>query len=364
MEFPAAFIDEQIRKSETIKHKYADLQKKEPYYANKPKDTKERVHNDEKENFRRMGWNNWTDVEILLERYKACILSKEAHTKLSSKWKEIPYLRDFPLEQAWRLCVDERYQKNDGPKFTIDDELSFIAGTKRLLNAVLDGVCINKLKFDGHSPIKLTAEYYQQLHDIAVEGTYRKVREGAEKQKFELGYADQRGTGFLFPSASGCVTGEGYEELQEKIACQKGGPKVDARYGVAGHPIGNSCDWVTLDSEYHTKAMMREERLEIADAIINKYYEEITSAKEQNDEDAKLTAIVRCCQDLDQAHLFVDGNIRTIAFGVMPKMLLENGFPPCILPDPNILDGSSVEEIKDAIRKGLKTFQSRCKQTP
>jgi hypothetical protein len=215
----AAFIDEQIRKSETIKHKYADLQKKEPYYANKPKDTKEQVHNDEKENFRGMGWNNWTDVEIQLERYKACILSKEAHRKFSSKWKEIPYLRDFPLEQAWRLCVDERYQKDDGPKFTVDDELSFIAGTKRLLNAVLDGVCINKLKFDEHSPRKLTAEYYQQLHDIAVEGTYREVREGAKKQQFELGYADQCGTGFPFVPASGCVTGEGYEELQEKIAC-------------------------------------------------------------------------------------------------------------------------------------------------
>jgi hypothetical protein len=131
---------------------------------------------------------------------------------------------------------------------------------------------------------------------------------------------------------------------------------------VAGHPVGNSYDWVILDSEYHTKDMTREERQEIAEAILNKCYEEITSAKEQNDEDAKLTAIVRCCQDLDQAHLFVDGNIRTIAFGVLPKLLLENDLRPCILPDPNILDGSSVEEIKQAICQGQETFQSRCEQ--
>jgi hypothetical protein len=63
---------------------------------------------------------------------------------------------------------------------------------------------------------------------------------------------------------------------------------------------------------------------------------------------------------LDQAHLLPDGNIRTIAFGVLPKLLLENGFEPTILHDPNILDGYSVAEIKVAILQGQKDFRSLC----
>ena len=44
--------------------------------------------------------------------------------------------------------------------------------------------------------------------------------------------------------------------------------------------------------------------------------------------DKRLELIIRTCQDLDQMHLFTDGNIRTIAFLVMNKMLIENGFNP------------------------------------
>jgi hypothetical protein len=360
-----AFVDKQIEKSKTIKQKYADLPKKAPYFANKRQGIKEVVDEQEKKDLTRILWDKWTDVEIQLERYKACIISKAVQRELSSKWKEIPYLCDFPPEQAWRLCVDGRYQKDNGPQFTVDDEPSFIAGAKRLLNAMLDGLRIDGLKFDGHSPRELTAEYYQQLHDIAIEGTYKKVEENARKQEFELGYAHNTGTTFHLVWDSN-YSDAGNEERWEKIACRKGGPNVDARYGEAGHPVGNCHSEKELMpmSKHTTKSMTREERLKIAETIINQYHKEITSAKRQNDEDAKLTAIVRCCQDLEQAHLFPDGNIRTIAFGVLPKLLLENDLRPCILPNPNILDGFSVEELKQTIREGQETFQSWCEQTP
>lgn len=308
-------------------------------------------------------FDRWIDVEIQLEKYKSYILSKEVDEKLSYKWKEIPYLRDFPLEQVWRLCVDEQYQKDHGPEFPVEDEPPFLAGTKRLMNAMLNGVCIDGLNFDGHSAKGLTADYYKKLHDIAVEGIYQEVKERAQKRKFEPGYAHQQITRFPCTFASGYVTLEGRKELQEKIDCKKGGQNTDARYGEAGHPVGNSCDYIEWNYKYNTKCMTREERLEIADTIINKYHEEITSAKEHNDGDEKLTAIVRCCQDLYQAHLFPDGNTRTIVAGVLPKLLLENGFRPSILHNSKILAGFSVEEIKDAIRKGQETFQSWCEQT-
>jgi hypothetical protein len=310
----------------------------------------------------------WTDVEIQLERYKACILSKKAHSDLSSKWNEIPSMRDFPLEQAWRLCVDERYQKNDNPEFIVDKEPSYLAGTKRLLNAMLNGLCIDDLNFDGHSPKEFTAEYYQQLHDIAVEKTYREVQEGAIKQELKLGYVHEKLTTFGLTSEGNNPNKStaGNKERWHKINCRKGGPEVDDRYGEAGHPVGNcfNMNEVMPYRKHTTKSMTREERMEVADAIINKYHEEITSAKEQNDEEAKLIAIVRCCQDLYQSHLFADGNTRTIVAGVLPKLLLENGFCPSILRDAKILGGFSVEEIKDAIRKGQETFLNWCEQAP
>ena len=318
-----------------------------------------------------MSLRKWTDVEIQLERYKACIISKKAHRELSSKWKELPYLRDIPLEQAWRLCVNKSCQKNDNPEFIVDKEPSYLAGTKRLLNAMLNGLCIDDLNFDGHSPKELTAEYYQQLHDIAVEETYLEVQKGLQKRKFPTGYAHQMPDDMLTAVdlvENSNLSHGGKEELQEKIDCQKGGKKPDVRYGEAGHPVGNSCNrliWNDFkEGRYWTKAMARGERRKIADAIITKYHEEITNAKKQNDEEAKLTAIVRCCQDLYQSHLFADGNTRTIVAGVLPKLLLENGFCPSILHDAKILGGFSVEEIKQAIRKGQETFQSWCEQTP
>jgi len=273
-------------------------------------------------------------------------------------------MRDFPHEQAWRLCVDERYQKNDNPEFMVGEEPSYLAGTKRLLNAMLNELCIDELNFDGHSPKEFTAKYYQQLHDIAVEGTYKGVRERCYKEFFELGYAHNWLTTFGLVQDSN-ISNAGREERWDKIECRKGGSKVDTRYGEAGHPVGNCFDMKeVMPYKNHTnKSMTREERLEIAETIISKCHEEITSAKEQNDEDAKLTAIVRCCQDLEQAHLFPDGNGRTIAFGVLTKLLLENRLTPCIMHDTSHIDGFSVKELVEEFRKGQETFRKWCNQT-
>ncbi|HEY4036252.1 MAG TPA: hypothetical protein VGL94_20015 [Ktedonobacteraceae bacterium] len=310
---------------------------------------------------------SWTNGAIHHERYKAAELSKKLDQEFSVKRKKISYLKDFPVEQFWRLCVDKQYQHDNGPAFIVDDEPSFIAGTKRLFNAMLDGLCIE----ETHRAKKLTGQYFEQMHDIAIADTYRKVREGNKKEKFRLGYRKYDNNGrtsrFGWDGANGSKSG--LKELQEKYACRSKnqGGNGDLRYGDKGHPVGNNCLDPSLDTYYYrTTNSTPEECLAIANTIIDKYYAEIDEinnkeeiSKSTNDDD-KLTAIVGCCQDLNQAHLFYDGNIRTIAFGVLPKLLLENGFCPTILHDPNILDGYSIAEIKNAIREGQEYFRSLC----
>lgn len=65
-----------------------------------------------------------------------------------------------------------------------------------------------------------------------------------------------------------------------------------------------------------------------------------------------------CCQDLDQHHLFMDGKIRTIAFLVMNKLLLQNDLLPSVLQDPSVFDMNSIEEIVEDIRWGQEAFQT------
>ncbi len=74
-------------------------------------------------------------------------------------------------------------------------------------------------------------------------------------------------------------------------------------------------------------------------------------------EDKKLEIIARICQNLDQMHLFEDGNIRTIGFLLLNKLLIENDLSPTIMTDPNVLDFKSIKEIIDEIKKGQVYFQ-------
>lgn len=74
-------------------------------------------------------------------------------------------------------------------------------------------------------------------------------------------------------------------------------------------------------------------------------------------EDKKLEIIARICQNLDQMHLFADGNIRTIGFLLLNKFLIENDLSPTIMYDPNMLDLRSIQKIIDEIKKGQTYFQ-------
>lgn len=76
----------------------------------------------------------------------------------------------------------------------------------------------------------------------------------------------------------------------------------------------------------------------------------------------RLESIVRCTQRLEQEHPFPDGNLRTFAFLLMNKLLLDSGMTPCIIERPNMFDGYDTQSLITEVKKGQQKFQSFCHQ--
>lgn len=84
--------------------------------------------------------------------------------------------------------------------------------------------------------------------------------------------------------------------------------------------------------------------------IMQRYYQLITTACAPID---KLIVIVKTIQSLEQLHPFIDANCRTFCMLLLNKLLVENGFPLAILPDPNRFDLYSVHELLIDVIAGM-----------
>ncbi len=91
--------------------------------------------------------------------------------------------------------------------------------------------------------------------------------------------------------------------------------------------------------------------------LFDKYYKSIESAQSG---DAKLAAIARLCRALQMFHVFPDGNGRTILFALLPKLLIENNFPPVILEDvANFATGYySVSSMVGQLKQGMQNYHA------
>ena len=89
--------------------------------------------------------------------------------------------------------------------------------------------------------------------------------------------------------------------------------------------------------------------------IFENYYHQIESARTEKQ---KLEAIGDLCRRLEIYHVFPDGNQRTIAFALLTKLLIENGFSPAILEYPTLFDGMfTLREIVQQIEQGMIRFK-------
>ncbi len=318
---------------------------------------------------------------------------QELQRNLAEEWasiqKDIPILKDFPVEQLWRLCIDEKYQKEDplsslkymndrGPG---DLEPYFLAGVMRTVYFVLKGL----------EREKLTSNYYRQLHDICADGAVI-VQFHGTKTSVDKGYRDIKigkgagGDNVVITPNYGLPSGdegykwyseEGFEELCQNYDRRNDG---DSRYGNQGHPVGRALlypprimrglrtlcfnPFTEKECEAHADCIFDQYYKEIDQVhqeIMNKYGQQewtwdfVKDLSEEEEIEKVLTPIAHCCRELELSHLFWDYNGRLAGFIIPFKLCIENHLvPPIISPDPWVLDFGSSKEIVQEFREGQK----------
>ncbi|MEU6601856.1 hypothetical protein [Streptomyces flaveolus] len=101
----------------------------------------------------------------------------------------------------------------------------------------------------------------------------------------------------------------------------------------------------------------------MVDAVYERYYEEIAHAG--NDRTAQLSAIARAVRALMVIHPFTDANSRLNIRLVLPKLLLQQGFPPVYHEDFHVLfqGSASVETITHTLNTLINEKLGRPEQT-
>lgn len=247
---------------------------------------------------------------------------------------------------AYRFVMDGNRQDTAFREHRFENERGYLASTLHGFNYMLSTL---------NQP--LTADLYEKLHDTAVDGVHERNQYNSSSE-FDKGYRDCGVTFGLVTGPGGNATVAGLHEFSQSA-------KQDGGWIELTLPTGNGNDGAgNLLAVEKSAAQCRQKAAD----IIATYQQEIVQARAVDDqvdgdgarETAILTAIAKCCQDLDQHHLFSDGNIRSVAFLTMNKLLLQEGLKPTIFNDPNDIDMHSVNEIVGLIRAGQQTFDSLC----
>lgn len=262
--------------------------------------------------------------------------------------------RSIKKENLWMLVFMERdrilksNQAESGYKEAYEKE------EKGYLKGILNGYLYMLQTL--HEP--LTAELYEKIHDASVEGVsseseeagipkgFRKYTDGGEA--FELVWKEKEGT-------THTVSEQGLKELAERYRTYK--YEFD---GQEYYPLKEAMvdPKKTIDPTQKTRSFikLKPTRPETCRANAS-FCIHLFEKAPKNTEAEKLLAAARLCQDLDQFHLFVDGNIRTTGILVLNKVLMQMGLSPCVMRDVNQLDCLSEAEIVQLIREGQAFFK-------
>jgi hypothetical protein len=307
-----------------------------------------------------------------------------AEAALGEVMRRHPAFRDFPVQEAWRLCMDhDRWHEPggaDGLRF--DNEAGYMGAMLRGLKQVLE----DDLNHKGRVP---TAAEFEALHDTAVAGVFtRHFPQGLKRDDpvtaaavdaltaprtdyqqatieadeilrrrlpdqlthFETGYRGVQGAKYeLKPGWN--LSKEGLAELHDAERNFKGWARMLTP--GSGHP--------QLASQWAEQAPLQwvcefnghAECKALADKVLRSHAKAMRGEKS---DDGKLRRIAETCRTLEQAHLFNDGNARTVGFLLLNRLLLSAGMSPALMSNPNEFDGFSISELVQSIRQGQEKF--------
>lgn len=313
--------------------------------------------------------------------------------------ENIPYLSELPEEHLWELFIDADRCPRNRYEFDID-EPGYLGSLFDSLNYAL--------QYKG----PLTPEFIATLHDLA-------IKDVKFERKQSLGYMETEHREYgncnnALYIKDDAMTELGLQELEEKImgthtntfsnqlhkwvtlVRNKGQFLKDwkkhtlnrdaqsiASSNIMYHPHFLAIKETTHEKERTISAVKlilsiekkwkdtpeltagifffgdTFDRYKQANRLICAYQEEskLTTSTEE-----KQIAILRFIQNLDQSHLFADGNIRTVAFVLMNYLLVKENLCPVIWENPNVLDGHALIECYQLMLEGQSRFQSKLRR--
>lgn len=273
-----------------------------------------------------------SSAAALTKRKAYSIVDKlEVESTLIGLFGKVIFLKRFPVGEIWKLLMDGKVQATRG-EYGFDNELGYMAGMMRGLVLMLETL-----------DAPLTTDLYEKLHDACLRGVYD--RQG---NPMELGYRNAPNYEEAFGVDDDTWSQQGYEELLVRYNDWD----YELRLGFMKNPEGTAYPDKVGQKTISLFGVQRSSCVRRVELTLQRYTD---AAK--NNEQSKLTAIVRCCQDLDQIHVFVDGNIRTIVFLVLNRLLLQNGLMPVIMDEPNVFDCKSTQQLIDLVKAGQEEFR-------
>ncbi|AXX33773.1 Flagellar hook-length control protein FliK [Actinosynnema pretiosum subsp. pretiosum] len=252
----------------------------------------------------------------------------------------------LPRDQWWRLFLDPRdhndaqAQQPHDPGNLYDTQSS--PGFKQSMETAYEQV----LNPPDMSAQRLTSADYKRMHELATANL---------KQQFDWsGQLGPQGNAIPteFPLRNDTVAAD---VLSDSI---NGRPlMIDMQAHFANPSTGPVQDPLTILNRhsYDNPAISTNYRFDEApgliDAVLTRYYENTANAKTDHE---KLREIARVVRTSHIIHPFQDGNRRLNVHLLLPRLLLEQGFKPVILPEmPQLFQGGfDLDQIATALAGG------------
>jgi hypothetical protein len=249
----------------------------------------------------------------------------------------------LPQHETWKLLFMERDKIANGKMAYESEEQGYLEG-------VLNGYLFMLETLDQ----KLTPDLYESLHDACAKGVFSQE----EPDGIPLGFRTFQNGGEAFGVEVGSTLSErGAQELFARYdAYSYKDPVTGDVFFPAKEALVNPRQTIdlTVPRSYIRLKPTRPETCRSHIAYLLSLYEK--SPRSTREE--KLHAIARLCQDVEQFHFFVDGNVRTAGILLLNRLLILEGLSPCVMRDVNQLDCLSENEIVELIEEGQAFFQS------
>jgi Fic family protein len=235
-----------------------------------------------------------------------------------------------------------------------------------VLNAY--GHCLNNI----HTKQPFTSEDVLRIHDICVDkvvGTAYDKRGSESAPPVNRGFrtsSDEVSMFRLIPDVN--LSREGCKRVAENIWKNMIDSEEPSYMSLSVSSAKDIEDWliryINTDVEERPGIPpfimgMSEERdnqtipKKIQETLDNLYKQLDTIPDDHHAADLKITTIVSAIQELEQIHPFRDANCRTFCLVLLNSLLMQQGYDPAIIDDPNKFDGFSVEELVETIKLGM-----------